>query len=240
MRYSQRVKKISWKTLAKATFFATLCSPVVIVALIQASYIWLWIPFLGTPPIYVVLLLGTGASGFGFGTLLASRKRTLHGLVAASLTPVTALLSVFVVAYTLFPPPPSDWRLIRQFERNEALFKELRDAVQGGGLEAISLERVEPPYPEAFGISPEQLTDYRTKIKRLGLRSVTEQRSASSVTFSVKNTRSLIVKDYLYLERFPRAGTTVEKIRADDVEAFGAVYRPIRDGWYLYAREISD
>lgn len=198
-------------------------------------------PFLGTPPIYAVLLSATGASGFGFGTLLASRKRTLHGLVTASLTPVTALLSAFVVAYALFSPPPSDWRLIRRFERNETLFNELRGAVQGeGGLEAIFLERVEPPYPEAFGISPEQLTDYRIKMKRLGLRSVTEQRSASNVMFSVKNTRSLVVKDYLYLECFPRAGTTVEKIHVDDVKVFGALYRPIRDGWYLYAREFSD
>lgn len=180
------------------------------------------------------------------GNLLAARQGVLHGLLSVSAALPTAALLTFLtlsaIGNIIELPPPSDWRLIRRFERNEAVFNELRDAVRGeGGLESISLARVEPADFEAVGISSEQLETYRTQMKRLKVLWVNEIREEpENVYFGVKYRGSSIEKYYRYLDSPPTTGTIVEKIRVADVEAFGTVYRPIGDGWYLYAYETSD
>ncbi len=195
-----------------------------------------------TVPIEIVLISALGLSGFGSGTHLAFRTKRQHGLITAVLTPVVGGLLAFSLLSYLFPPPLSDWRLIRRFERNEAVFNELRDAVRGeGGLEAISPERIEPADFEAVGVSPDQLRAYQAQMKRLKLLWVNESSSEpENVYFNVDGTRSFIEEDYLYRDNPPTTGTIVEKIREDDVEDFGTVYRHIKDGWYLYAQKISD
>ena len=234
--------KLSWKVVVKATFFATLCSPIFIGALIPVFYIWPWIGFFSAPLVCVVMLLGAAASGFSLGATLAPWRKTWHGLITAALTPITGGLLALLMLVYFFPPPPSDWRLIRRLERNEAVFYELRDAVRGeGGLEAIFLERVQPSDLQATGFSSAELKAYRADMTRLGLVSVHEHGgSPENVTFSVKQDGFSISKGYVYLQELPIYAHIVRRISNRDVEAFGAVYRPIRDGWYLYAREISD
>ena len=65
------------------------------------------------------------------GNLLASKRVVLHGVLSVAAALPTAALSVFLLssAVNFYMFPPSDWRLIQRFERNEALFDELRDAV---------------------------------------------------------------------------------------------------------------
>lgn len=233
--------RVSWKVVVKATFFATLCSPVWIGALIPVFYLWPWVGFLSAPLIYAVLLLGAAASGFSLGATLAPWQKTRHGLIAAALTPITGgLLALFLLNY-FFPPPPSDWRLIRRFERNEAVFYRLRDAVRGeGGLEAVFLKRVQPSDLRAAGISSAELTAYRAEMTRLGLVSVREHTGAAEdVTFGVEQNGS-ISKNYVYLRELPPQARVVERIRNRDVEAFGAVYRDLGDGWYLVAYKESN
>lgn len=233
--------KLSWKVVVKATFLATLCSPIAIAALIPIFYIWPWVPFLGAPLIYVVMLLGTGASGFGFGTLLASQKKILHGLFTSLFASVMVWLLIFTLLYTLFPTPPSDWRLIRRLEQNEAIFNELRDAVRGeGGLEAIFLARVQPSDLQTIGFSSAELKAYRADTTRLGLVSVREHSGTpENVMFSVKQDGFSISKEYVYLQELPLHARVVKRIRNRDVEAFGEVYRDLGNGWYLLAYKRS-
>lgn len=148
-----------------------------------------------------------------------------------------SLLSI--VSFYLYLP--GDWWLIRRFERNEAVFNELRGVVQGtDGLRAISLKDVEPTDFEVFGISLEQLESYRRELKRLGLYAVYRSTTSGSIYFSLDKLRPDTFRYYVYRQIPLPPEQVVEKIVENEVIGSAGVYRPIADDWYLHAEAISD
>ena len=188
----------------------------------------------------LIFSLSVGGTAFLSGKLFARRQGVLHGLWSAGIALPTAGLLTFFALFALFPPPPADWQLIRRFERNEAAFNKLRDAVQGaGGLESVSARDVDPADFEAAGFASEQLGVYRAELKRLKLVWVSEGYETGSV-YLLGDFRGVAVnKGYVYRPTSPDPGQVVAKIAAD-LEGTSTVYRPIKNGWYLYAEATSD
>ncbi len=188
-----------------------------------------------------IFALTVGITVFTSGKLFAPRQGVLHGLWSAGIALPTAGLLTFAVLFALFPPPPADWRLIRRFERNEATFNELRDAVRGTGeLESVSALDVEPADFGAVGVSRKRLEAYRAYLKRLKLVWVSDSGETESVYLLADFRGPEISKGYVYRPASLDLGQLVKKIVTDEVQGSTTFYRPIRDGWYLYAKAVSD
>ena len=174
--------------------------------------------FSGTVFVTVCFYLGVLVTAYTLGYLIQKRA-VLHGILSVGIALLTVALStsLFLSAIDFHILPPSDWRLIQRFEHNEAAFNELRDAVRG----------------------EEGIESYRVVMKRLGIADVSESKSPESVSFSLKRDGFLSYKGYVYRQTAPPQEQIVEKITEEVVNAKG-VYRPITDGWYLYAEAISD
>lgn len=249
--YLRSVKTLEWKrirsSVATAVFVWPLVALVVAPVFSAMNLLLLWVTgpfsdrFQGDYLLVSIFALSVGVSAFIPGKLLATRQATLHGLLSVGIALPTAALLTFLALFVLFPPPPADWQLIRRFERNEATFNELRDAVRGaGGLESISALRIEPADFEAVGFSSKQLETYRAELKRLKLVWVSESSEPESIYLPADYRGSAVNKGYMYRPTSPYPGQLVAKITADDVKGSSTVYRPIKNGWYLYAEAVSD
>lgn len=242
------MKELNWKHIRNTVAITTLVSPIFILAYAIILAVTLSSAFTSiTIFLAVCFVLGVVTPAFIIGGASPdSKRKVLHGSVSTGLALPTAALSTFLLLSVInfYTSPPSDWRLIRRFERNEALFNELRDAVQGdGGLESISLEHVSPTDFETVGVSLGQLKHYRRAMKRLGVKGVDEggkYQKVQYISFSLVRNGSNIYKSYIYQQTPPFSEQIVEEITEEAIDSNREVYRPIEDGWYLHAFNESD
>lgn len=240
----QKAMAAYWSTVLKATVLGVMASPAVFLILFLLLMLWPGTP-LSLDFLPSLFLAGAALSGFGLSSLLSKQKRVLHGVGAAILTPLTWSLLAYVLFQIILQPVPSDRSLIRRFERNEAVFNELRQAVQGEGepeaIPASPSQSTENYSAESLELSQQQLEAYQADMRRLRLRWVSEDSSNPNVArFGLTRIGPDIEKYYLYSEIPPSNGIMVTEIIEADVLDEGRVYREIREGWYLYARPISD
>ena len=211
------MKELNWKHIRKTVAVTTFFWPIFALAYAFILAVALLNAFDSITILLIVcFVLGVVTPAFVIGGASPDVKRkVLHGSVSAGLALPTAALSAFLLFSTIdfYTSPPSDERLIRRFERNEASFSELRDAAQ----------------------TENGLTYHYATMERLGISSVNHSAGSDIIYFALDKRGSSTIKYYVYRKTPPPAKQIVKKISGSD----DYVYRPIRDGWYLYVEATS-
>ena len=210
------MKELNWKHIRKTVAFTTLVWPIFILAYAVILAVVLSTAFNSlTIFLAVCFLLGVMTPAFVIGGATPDlKKKVLHGFISTgSALPTAALLGLLLFsAVNSYLSPPGDWKLIWRFERNRTLFDEFRDAAQ-----------------------TENGLDYKA-MNRLGISSVSHRKNPEGIYFALDKDGFNTIKYYVYRQTPPPSRLIVKKISGSDY----GVYRPLGNGWYLYAKAISD
>ncbi len=173
-------------------------------------------------------------------------KRILFSLAVAS-SAVLILIGVLFWIVKSGMTPPSDQKLLANFEHYEATFKDLIEMLKADkGLIRVDEDWTEPKAPETIGVSPARISTYRRMLRHAnvprGFRS--KGFSLYEVDFFYWTIGSAISSDiskgYAYMTVPPLEvlasldGYHPEPKRDETIR----VYRHIRGNWYLFYEYI--
>src|SRR4030095_10219009 len=143
--------------------------------------------------------------------------------------------------------PPSDQRLLSNFDKHEATFNKLIEMLKTDrDLIRVDENWTEPKHPETVGVSPARIANYRQMLRGArGPRGVQAETFVYEVDFfywMIGSARlSDTIKGYAYRTRPPmEVLNSLDGFRPNPKDADDTIkmYRRIRGTWYLFFEYI--
>ena len=172
-----------------------------------------------------------------------TRTKRVVLLSTAVISSAAILIVLLVWIIRIGMTPPSDQRLMSNFDKHEATFSKLIEMLKTErDLIRVDQDWTEPKDPKTIGVSPARITTYRELLREArvprGLHSEPFRYEVDFFYWTIGSAiSSVTTKGYAYRTRPPiEVLNTLDGFRPDPKDADDAVkvYRHIRGNWYLF------
>ena len=172
---------------------------------------------------------------------IRTKRLILLSTVVVSNAAILMVLLVWIIRIGM--TPPSDQRLLSNFDKHEATFNKLMEMLKTDrDLIRVDQDWTEPKNPETIGVSPARITRYREMLKEARVpRGLHSEPFTHEVDFFYWMIGSAISSDttkgYAYRTRPPmEVLNTLDGFHSYPKNADEAVkvYRHVRGNWYLF------
>ena len=173
------------------------------------------------------------------------KKVVLAGGIVISGTLV--LITLLIWTLKIGGTPPSDQKLLSNFDKREAIFNKLIDMIKtDSDLIRVDEDWTDPKDPETIGISPARISSYRQMLREARVpRGFRSESFGYEVDFFYWMIGSAVSSDttkgYTYRARPPiETVSSLDGCRPDpkNSDEVIKVYRHIRGNWYLFYEYI--
>lgn len=173
-------------------------------------------------------------------------KRIAFSLAVASSTVLILIGALFWIV-RIGMTPPSDRKLLSNFDKYEATFNKLIEMLKtDGDLIRVDEDWTNPEHPDTIGVSPARIVEYRQLLRQARVpRGFQSEAFMYEVDFFYWTIGSAISSDttkgYAYRKHPPMETlSSLDGFRPDPKNAddMVKVYRHIRGNWYLFYEYI--
>ena len=179
----------------------------------------------------------------------SGQVRTKKVLLAGGIVISGTLVLIALLIWTLRigGTPPSDQKLLSNFDKHEAIFNKLIDMIKtDSDLIRVDEDWTDPKDPETIGVSPARISTYRQMLRAAQVpRGFRSEPFAYQVDFFYWMIGSAVSSDttkgYAYRAHPPTETlSSLDGYRPDpkDADEVIKVYRHIRGNWYLFYEYI--
>ena len=175
------------------------------------------------------------------------RTKQVVLLSSAVISSAAILMALLVWIIRIGMAPPSDQRLLSNFDKHEAAFNKLIEMLKTDrDLIRVDENWTEPKHPETVGVSPARIANYRQMLRGARVpRGFQAETFVYEVDFFYWMIGSAIssdtIKGYAYITRPPmEVLNSLDGFRPNPKDADDTIkmYRRIRGNWYLFFEYI--